>query len=97
MLTCVPPFLSQDMVVHLLKNIIKAFLATFIGIPYLSICAEKNEIPQLSNTIVNTKDRNDVAEIHCNQAVTVKQEQEHEQHVQDAFEEDCEVDLQRSI
>ena len=44
-----------------------------------------------------TKDTNDVAEIHFNEAVTVKQEHEHEQHAQEAFEEDCELNLQRSI
>lgn len=43
MLTCVPPFLSQDLVVHTLKNYIKAFLTTFVGIPYLTICASKSE------------------------------------------------------
>ena len=37
MLTCVPP-LSLHMVAHFLKNIIKAFLATFIGIPFLGLC-----------------------------------------------------------
>ena len=44
MLTCVPPFLSQDLVSHILKNIIKAFLATFIGIPFLKIASGKTEL-----------------------------------------------------
>ena len=42
MLTCVPPFFSQDSVVHLLKNIMKGFLATFIGFPFLNICGQEN-------------------------------------------------------
>jgi len=41
MLTCVPPFLSQDLVVHLLKNYIKAFLATGLGIPFIKLCSGK--------------------------------------------------------
>lgn len=50
MLTCVAPFLSQDLVVHLLKNIMKAFLATFIGIPFLKLCSEETIIPQITKT-----------------------------------------------
>ena len=38
MLTCVAPYMSVDIVCHFLKNCIKAFLATFIGIPFLAIC-----------------------------------------------------------
>lgn len=44
MLTCVPPFLSQDIVVHLLKNYIKAFLATGLGLPFLKLCSSENEV-----------------------------------------------------
>ena len=44
MLSCVPPHLSLERVEHLLKNCIKAFLATFIGVPYLSICYGKIEM-----------------------------------------------------
>ena len=63
MLTCVPPFLSQTLVAHTLKNYIKvaitifldftiiiitiytqAFLATFVGIPYLTLCAGNTEL-----------------------------------------------------
>jgi len=44
MLTCVPPFLSQDHVVHLLKNYIKAFLATGLGLPFIKLCSENTEI-----------------------------------------------------
>ena len=62
MLTCVPPYLSQDMVVHLLKNIIKAFLATFMGIPYLTICAEKTELPQV---IYRDKDKENKNNLTC--------------------------------
>jgi hypothetical protein len=51
MLTCVPPFLSQDLVVHLLKNIMKGFLATFIGFPFLKICGEEIVIPQVNRRI----------------------------------------------
>ena len=47
MLTCVPPYLSKDIVVHFLKNIIKAFLATFIGVPYLSLCADTAPLPKV--------------------------------------------------
>jgi len=49
MLTCVPPFLSQDLVTHILKNIIKAFLATFIGLPFLKIASGKTELSQLQS------------------------------------------------
>lgn len=38
MLTCVAPYMSVEIVSHFLKNCIKAFLATFIGIPFLAIC-----------------------------------------------------------
>jgi len=48
MLSCVPPFLSQPLVCHLLKNIIKAFLATFIGLPFLKIASSKTELNLLS-------------------------------------------------
>ena len=43
--TCVPPFMSVDLVSHFLKNTIKGFLATFIGIPFLTICKDKLEYP----------------------------------------------------
>jgi len=48
MLACVPPFLSQDHIVYMLKNIIKGFLATFIGVPFLNVCREDIILPQLS-------------------------------------------------
>jgi len=48
MLTCVPPFLSQTLVAHTLKNYIKAFLATFVGIPYLTLCAGNTELQQVA-------------------------------------------------
>jgi len=44
MLTCVPPFLSQALVAHTLKNYIKAFLATFIGLPYLGLCSASTQL-----------------------------------------------------
>jgi len=47
MLTCVPPFLSQGLVVHTLKNYIKGFLTMFIGIPYLTMCATRTEMTQM--------------------------------------------------
>merc|ERR1719278_1690415 len=50
MLTCVPPFLSQALVAHTLKNYIKAFLATFVGIPYLTLCAGNTELQVTSNS-----------------------------------------------
>ena len=53
MLTCVHPFLSQDLVTHILKNIIKAFLATFIGLPFLKIASGRTELTQV--TIVITR------------------------------------------
>merc|ERR1712106_872102 len=53
MLTCVPPFLSQDLVSHILKNIIKAFLATFIGIPFLKIASGKTELNLLCSSLDN--------------------------------------------
>lgn len=48
MLTCVPPFLSQELVVHTLKNYIKGFLTMFIGIPYLTMCASHTEMAQMN-------------------------------------------------
>lgn len=48
MLTCVPPFLSQELVVHLLKNYMKAFLATGLGIPFIKLCSQKVEVQQPS-------------------------------------------------
>jgi len=47
MLTCVYPFLSQNLAVHLLKNIMKGFLSTFISFPFLNICGQETVIPQL--------------------------------------------------
>ena len=40
MLQCVPPFLSQKLVEHLMKNYIKAFLATGIGLAMMKLVAE---------------------------------------------------------
>lgn len=40
MLQCVPPFLSQKLVEHLMKNYIKAFLATGIGLAMMNLVAE---------------------------------------------------------
>jgi len=54
MLTCVPPFLSQDLVVHLLKNYIKAFLATGLGIPFIKLCSEKIENSQSTASELST-------------------------------------------
>lgn len=54
MLTCVPPFLSQDLVVHLLKNYIKAFLATGLGIPFIKLCSGKVEVKQSSDSTLST-------------------------------------------
>lgn len=50
MLTCVPPFLSQTLVAHSLKNYIKAFLTTFVGIPYLTLCTGKTELREAMRT-----------------------------------------------
>jgi len=97
MLTCVPPFLSQDMVVHLLKNIMKAFLATFMGIPYLSLCAQKTERNKDDDPGIDEKDNVWVAETHSNNLQGITNKQEHEQHAQDVLEEDSELDQQRSI
>lgn len=51
MLTCVPPYLSQDLVSHILKNIIKAFLATFIGLPFLKIASGKTELSLIGSSM----------------------------------------------
>lgn len=40
MLTCVPPFLSQTLVVHLMKNYIKAFVATGLGLAMINLVAQ---------------------------------------------------------
>ena len=39
MLTCVPPYLSQASVVHLMKNYIKAFVATGLGLAMINLVA----------------------------------------------------------
>lgn len=102
MLTCVPPFLSQDMVVHFLKNVIKAFLATFLGVPYLKICAEQNDLPQISEAVVYKKDTN-VGETEGadHEAAVTKQELEQlgqlGQHEQAVYEDSCVLGMQRSI
>ena len=44
MLLCVPPFLSQKIVEHLMKNYIKAFLATGIGLAMMKLVAESERI-----------------------------------------------------
>ena len=43
MLQCVPPFLSQKIVEHLMKNYIKAFLATGIGMAMMKLVAENEK------------------------------------------------------
>jgi len=40
MLSCVPPYLSQDLVVHLMKNYIKAFVATGLGLAMINLVAQ---------------------------------------------------------
>ena len=45
MLACLPPYYSVETVTHLLKNIMKAFLATWIGFPYITFCAEETKSP----------------------------------------------------
>jgi len=40
MLTCVPPFLSQTLVVHLMKNYIKAFVATGLGLAMINLVGQ---------------------------------------------------------
>jgi len=48
MLSCVPPYISEEDVGHILKNVMKAFLATGLGLPFLNICAGSTDfIPQL--------------------------------------------------
>lgn len=39
-LNCLPPLFSIQDVEHLLKNVMKAFLATWIGGPFLKLCSE---------------------------------------------------------
>jgi len=40
MLSCVPPYLSQALVVHLMKNYIKAFVATGLGLAMINLVAQ---------------------------------------------------------
>jgi len=54
MLTCVPPFLTTNIVVDLLKNYIKAFLATGLGLPFIKLCAEKTESNQSQTCHMNS-------------------------------------------
>lgn len=53
MLNCLPPFFSIQDIEHLLKNVMKAFLATWIGGPFLKLCSE-------NATIKETKGASDV-------------------------------------
>ena len=54
MLQCVPPFLSQKLVEHLMKNYIKAFLATGIGLAMMNLVAEvETEKIKVSYIILN--------------------------------------------
>jgi len=53
MLTCVPPFLSQELVVHLQKNYIKAFLATGLGLPFIKLCLSKVDSLEASSSIIS--------------------------------------------
>ena len=60
MLQCVPPFLSQKLVEHLMKNYIKAFLATGIGLAMMNLVAEvETEKIKVSYIILN-----DLTSIH---------------------------------
>ena len=40
MLTCVPPYLTQALVVHLMKNYIKAFVATGLGLAMINLVVQ---------------------------------------------------------
>ena len=55
MLQCVPPFLSQKIVEHLMKNYIKAFLATGIGMAMMKLVAEneKDKVGGIISCLVN--------------------------------------------
>ena len=52
MVKCVPPFLSQKIVEHLMKNYIKAFVATGIGMAMMKMVAEpdKDKVSWIFNT-----------------------------------------------
>ena len=41
-LNCLPPLFTTQDIEHLLKNIMKAFLATWIGGPFLKFCSESH-------------------------------------------------------
>jgi len=97
MLTCVPPYLSQDIVVHFLKNIIKAFLATFIGVPYLSMCAETTQVSKDDKNDIDTGNNVWGTETGNKELQVMKNNIEHEQHAKDVFDDDTDLDLQRSI
>merc|ERR1712029_358541 len=56
MQTCVPPFMTWDIVSHFLKNCIKGFLGTFIGVPFLAICKDKISLPQQMPNLVTWTD-----------------------------------------
>lgn len=56
MQTCVPPFMTVDIVSHFLKNCIKGFLGTFIGVPFLAICKDKITLPQQTPNLVTWTD-----------------------------------------
>jgi len=45
MLTCVPPHLTLLIVVDFLKNIIKGFLTTFCGLPFIQLCVSSPLVP----------------------------------------------------
>lgn len=48
MLSCLPPYYNTYIVEHLLKNIIKAFLATWIGMFFLKCCSDVKDFVQES-------------------------------------------------
>ena len=45
MLNCLPPYYSVETVTHLLKNCMKAFLAAWIGVPFLKFCSTEEVAP----------------------------------------------------
>ena len=57
MLSCLPPNFTPYIVEHLLKNIIKAFLATWIGMFLLKCCSDVNGF--VTESEANNNNNND--------------------------------------
>ena len=64
MLNCLPPFFSISNVEHLLKNCMKAFLATWIGGPFLVICSEDTDTNETKDVMKTNNENNNTSSVN---------------------------------